>query len=739
MKPLALVALLTTTFFQCVLAMSGSSCPQTEVTMQSTTDTSIVMLFRGGILEQTERVGQQGEVLTAFTLKGESTDMIEAGNPAVPIIERLVRVPKSGKISLRYRESKRKLLSQKKIAPYQLPLSHDGTKAPYRYNEEAFKAPLFPTEIVQLRSIERLGDIRVARLHFYPLQYATQTGEIYSIPEVEVTLAISNEKGESEIRGDKSLRKSQLPFYKDVLNMGSVRVRAEEPVPTYLFIGNDETLSQVEDLINWKKQKGLEVVVQDVSTIGSTTSQIDNVIESTYESAEGNLFVLLCGDETIVPTFSMNCPYSQVKSPSDNAYGVIGSGYNPSIYVGRITHADQTMDSYGYQAWKIVQHESNPEEGAWMTKAMTWGCSQPNGEPTTSYWQKQLQAAGLNSSQELEAYGAKKAAQLVSAFNAGLSTFSMKGHGNDQSWHSAKLGIGYGMASVASMDIGQRFCWVNNIACLNSRFQYSQYTCFAEQMMAIGSIGDAKGCLGMYSFTVSSSGGSPTTASDGMLSALYDALFVQDVRHVGMAAAYGTKTSGTSGDKKSSMIWGCPETDIYFQYPLNQFTAPVDDPIPGKPYTIATGVAGALVSLVTDSYESLASAYCDENGDVTLELPAYSSATILTMTARNTKPLILEYEKTGIISSGNKGTTDDKQLVVLQNRSGYFSLQIKGVPKGVYALRLLDNRGRILIDEQLNSIAGETTTNHSGNLSAGIYMVHITGEQYNSIQKCLIF
>lgn len=739
MKTLAPVVLLTTVVFQCILAKAVTTPENhSDAVVRNSSEQSVTIAFGSRQVKKSVIVGPAGENLVAYSIPGVSTDVIQPGTPTLPIIEKLVRVPNRGRVTLTSIKGEKTLIGTGRVAPYQLPISHDGSRAPYAYNADVYACTMYPTEPVQLIAVERLGDIRVARLHYFPVQYNPQSGEIFATDQLEVTLSFTSERGQSEIVKEKPLRKSQLPFYKDVLNMGTVSTRASEAIPTYLFIGNSETLTQVASLINWKTQKGLQVITKEVSEIGSSSSQIDAFIESTYDEIEGNLFVLLCGDETIIPAFSMNCPYSQVKCPSDNAYGVVGSGYNPSVYVGRITHADQTMDAYGYQAWKIVEHESNPEEGAWMTKAMTWGCSQPNGEPTTSYWQKQLQAAGLSSSQELEAYGAKKAAQLVAAFDAGLTTFSMKGHGNDQSWHSAKLGIGYGNASVSSMDIGKRFCWINNIACLNSRFQYSQYTCFAEQMMATGSIGDAKGCLGMYSFTVSSSGGSPTTASDGMLSAVYDALFEEDIRHVGMAAAYGTKASGTTGDKKSSMLWGCPETDIYFQYPLDEFTAPTEDPLPGKAYSISTGIPGALVSLVTESYEPLASAYTDANGDVTLELPEYKAATILTMTARNTKPLILEYEETGILSAGENHLSNGNNIHSLQNRGSNVLLQLKGLRSGRNIIRLIDNRGRIIFKEELQTSTGETSIKKKGTLSTGIYMLQITDEKSSTVQKCTV-
>lgn len=675
----------------------------------------------------------------SYSLIDGSKDAQSPGAPDIPIIEKLVRVPNLGKVSIQIISQKSTPFESYEVGAYQLPLSHAGTRAPYAYNQELFSQEQFPQECVQLIAVERLGDIRIARIHYYPLRYYPEAKRSDLISEVIFTVKVSSQRGENEIPKAKKLQKKLRPFYKKVLNMGTPQVRAQDAVPTYLIIGNSETIAQVDELIKWKTQKGLTVMVKDVSEIGTTTSQIDSYIEQVHSECEGLLFVLLCGDENIIPSFQMSCPYSKVKSPSDNAYGVIGSGYNPSIYVGRITNGREDMSAYAYQAWKIVEHESNPEEGAWMTKAMTWGCSQPNGDPTASHWQNQLQDAGMTCSKELESQGAKKAAQLVNSFNAGLTTFSMKGHGNDQSWASAKIGLGYGNAAVETMEIGGRFCWVNNIACLNSRFQYSSYTCFAEQMMAIGSIGDAKGCLGMYSFTVSSSGGSPTTASDGMLSALYEGLFEDDMRHVGLAAAYGTMSSGTSGDKESSMIWGCPETDIYFQYPLNTFTEPTSAPVPGKPFTIETGVAGALVSLVTKSYEPLAAGYTDALGDITLNLPDYEAATILTMTARNCKPLIKEYKKTSTISHSPNLHKGAIYNCTLKQNEKTALLQFVSSKEQDVTLHLVDQRGRTLMKKSVRTVQGKNLISQDLTLSSGMYLLLINHGNQTLTQKVQLY
>lgn len=634
------------------------------------------------------------DVLSAngsYSITGISNNNIENGAPDIPIIEKLVRVKNNGKVSVKINSMKIEKLHGDYPKPYKLPPSQSGLKAPEIFDSSAFEYyenidPVF------LKSIEIVGDYRVARIAYSPVRY-NDNGVYEIVTSVDVLITTSDEKSRSDFKRNEDIEDRRFaPFYKDVLNVNSEKLRRQTQniVPTYCFIGDSETLDAVEDLINWKIQKGLNVIIANTGDIGSNSSSIDSWIESTYQSVNGLMFVLLVGDEDVVASNRMNCPYSNVQAPSDNPYGVIGSGYNPTVHVGRLTTAGKGISTHSYQAWKIVEYESNPEVGPWMENAETWGCSSPNGQPSASYWQNILEGAGMDCNVELEAYGAAKGMSLVGHFDEGLTTYAMKGHGNDQSWYSASIG----QTQVSAMNNGMKQPWINNIACLNSRFQYSYYTCFAEAMMTTGSIGDAKGCIGMYSYTISSSGGSPTQGADGMLTAIYEGLFEEDMRHVGVASSYGTKSAGTSGDKKGSMLWGCPEMDIFFKYPLDSINVECVDPIPGA-FEVKTDVSEALVSIVTQDFEPLASGYTNASGDVTLDLPNFNKPTFLTITARNCVPIIKEFDVTSLLGeTGIKQLTSPK--VSLRNNS----IQINVGLKGKYDIKIVDLKGRTLLSKK---------------------------------------
>ncbi len=635
-----------------------------------------------------------------YSVTGVSDANIENGAPDIPLIEGLVRIENIGEVNIEILSVTSKNITGPMPQAHQLPPSQSGLIAPEKYDLKAFEF-IKNAKPVFLKSVEVIGDYRVARVAFSPVRYNSD-GVFQIITTAEVLVTTSKNRSDSDLkRGGGRLDKKYAPFYEKILNVdqGEVKRQGDDIVPTYCFIGNSTTLDAVEELINWKIRKGLNVIIANTEDIGSSNSQIDDWIENTYQSVDGMMFVLLVGDEDVVASNSMNCPYSQVKAPSDNAYGVIGSGYNPTVHIGRLTTADKGIETHEYQAWKIVKYESEPEEGPWMVESETWGCSSPNGQPSASYWQSILEGAGINCNVELEAnIGVAKGMTLVGHFNEGLTTFAMKGHGNDQSWTSANIG----QSQVSSMSNGMRQTWINNIACLNSRFEYSYYICFAEAMMTTGTIEDPKGCIGMYSFTISSSGGIPTQASDGMLTAIYRGLFEKDMRHVGVAASYGTMSSGTTGDKKGSMVWGCPEMDIFYKYPLDSISVECQKPTPGS-FLVETDVEGALVSVVTQEYEALASGYTDATGNVTLDLPDFSAPTYLTVTARNCVPVLREYDATSL---SDNLTVDNYANTKILLKSD--NLVINVSQDAPYGIKILDLKGRTLLNKTYNLKRGNS-------------------------------
>lgn len=561
------------------------------------------------------------------------------GMPDVPVIRQKIQVPNTGKIRLTTINERTEPIGMYRVAPFQKPPTHEGKKFPFELNRKVYSASRFyPKSAAEINSVEILRDIRIARVWFNPVRVNPVTGKVLIVTSVLVKLTVSNEKGMNELhRNFKGFTRSYMPLYKDILNFkpGLFSRQKQADVGCYLFLGTSENLDAVADLINWKKRKGYHVTVSDVDTVGSTSDAIDSWIEDAYNNwSIPPEYLFIIGDENDVP------PPKTGRYEADNKFGVIGSGNTPSIHIGRITAKDENVDNLTYQAWKILMHEMEPLEGAWLTKAETWGCSNPNGEPTASKWKGILEDAGMTVSIELEREGGAKGAELVGHFNDGLCTFGYKGHGYSSSLSSASVSVSTLQTNMAN---GRMLTWINNIGCNCANF--SGKYCVSEAWMCEGSKQDPKGCLGMFSFTVSSSVG----GSDNMLSGIYEALMGDDpaLWHVGAACDYGKTQGGTSSDINGGMLWGCPEIQLYTINPIPQLEAEYSHFKTGD-FTIkvtrnSSTVEGALVGIVKkDTYERLGGGYTNSSGELTLVLPNFSGEAYVTVTYHNSKPYLGE-------------------------------------------------------------------------------------------------
>jgi len=443
---------------------------------------------------ETVTVGQFGEG-TLMRIPGEGMGM-PMGSPDLPVIRRMVLIPNTGDVTIEMVSTEATPLGIFDIPPFQEYPTRSGGAAPYRIDRDIYStSELYPSQPVILDRISILRDIRVAWVYFSPVQYNPVTGETVLNTEVTVRLAVSG-TGENEIpRPFQGHTRSFIPIYEQVLGF---EVAGSNVIDgSYLVIGIQDAIDCVQDLIDWKKQTGTEVFYGVIPSIGSTAAEIDDYIEDAYNTwPNPPEWVLLVGDEDVMPVY-----YSS-GTAADNQYGVIGTGYDPSIHVGRI--CGDTAD-LTYQAWKIESHESDPYEPSpsWFQHAISIG-STDFQDPWMSYRYSEIfQANGMPTTLYCSntTYGGipPTVALISDEINDGTSLVSYIGHGSTQSWGTT----GFDNGDVAALSNGRRLSWISSIACYNGEFQGST-TCFGEAWMNEGTEASPKGAIGFMGATTSS-------------------------------------------------------------------------------------------------------------------------------------------------------------------------------------------------------------------------------------------
>ncbi|MCK5065543.1 MAG: hypothetical protein KAQ97_09680, partial [Candidatus Fermentibacteraceae bacterium] len=427
---------------------------------------------------------------------GEGIGM-PCGAPDLPVIRRMVLVPNTGDISVEIVSSVSSPLGIFSIPPFQPYPTRSGDVPPFKINNGIYSnSTLYPSRSVVVESTGILRDIRIAWVSYYPVQYNPVTGETIITTNVTVRL-IADGIGENELqRVSSGITRSFISIYEQVL--GYDRGGSDAIDGSYLVIGSNESIALAQNLIDWKQQRGLQVEYGIVPDIGSNANDIDDWIENAFNTwSNPPEWILIVGDENVVPP-----PYAS-GTEADNQYGVIGSGVDPSIHVGRICGGD--TNALEYMAWKIEQYEKNPFEpvDSWFQHAISIGSTDfqdpwmswryaniflDHGMPTTLY---------CNSS----SYGGipPTISNISAEVNSGLSLLSYIGHGSLTAWGTT----GFSNSNVDALSNGRRLPWISSIACQNTAFDGST-TCFGEAWMSYGSIASPKGAIGFMGATMNS-------------------------------------------------------------------------------------------------------------------------------------------------------------------------------------------------------------------------------------------
>jgi len=450
-------------------------------------------------------VGEYGPG-TVMRIPGEGVGM-PVGAPDLPVIRRMVLLPNTGDVSIEIVSSECTSLGIYDIPPFQEFPIRSGGAAPYRIDDGIYSSSdLYPYQPVVLDRISILRDIRVAWVYFSPVQYDPVTGQTLLNTSVTARLVVSG-SGENEIyRPFRGYTRSFMPLYEQVLGFQGGGTDVIDG--SYLVIGPQEGIDLVSGLVEWKRQKGLEVFIGTVPEIGGTAAEIDDYIEDAYNTwPNPPEWVLLVGDEYNVPVY-----YSS-GTAADNQYGVIGTGYDPSVHIGRL--CSDTGD-LPYVGWKIEAYENDPFEPdpSWFQYAISIG-STDFQDPWMSWRYEQIfEAHGMPTTlycNNTSYGGIPPTIALISAdVNSGISLLSYIGHGSTQSWGTT----GFSNSDVAALSNDRRLPWISSIACYNSEFQGGT-TCFGEAWMNEGDVNDPKGAIGFMGATT----GSPVGPTDSL--ALY--------------------------------------------------------------------------------------------------------------------------------------------------------------------------------------------------------------------------
>jgi hypothetical protein len=245
------------------------------------------------------------------------------GEPALPIINRLISVPLGCELRAEVLESEavEVALSEYGVTvplyPVQpsLSKSQDPATVPFEYDQELYARPgyysLPPVETSELGTMRAL---RLALVSLAPIEYDPRENTIRVTRHMTVKIDFLHPDWQAteEIR-----RRLYSPFYEPAYS----RILNYEPLQSvalddlvqypikYVIISDRMFESQLAPFVEWKTKKGFDVVVAYTDVIGYSNTAIRTYIENLYEGADppdnpAPSFVLLVGDDQQIQAFS---------------------------------------------------------------------------------------------------------------------------------------------------------------------------------------------------------------------------------------------------------------------------------------------------------------------------------------------------------------------------------------------------------------------------------------------------
>jgi gingipain R len=665
----------------------------------------------------------------------------EVGTPDVPCIRKMVQIPNTGDISIEIIDSEVSVLGNYNVLPAQPFADRTEGALPLKVNEEVFgSSSYYPQEPVTIERISILRDVRIAWIRYNPVSVNPVTGETIITTSVRFRLVSGSSQGENELyRTSRGMTRSYIPLYEEVLGLQLTDAVIDG---SYLVIGPQAAVDIAADLIQWKREKGYEVHVATTETIGTTSSAVDAYIENAYNTwPNPPEYCLLLGNEAAVPVYWVG------STASDNQYGVIGSGVDPSIHVARLCSDTASLP---YTAWKIFTYETEPYEPAasWFQYAISIG-STDFQDPWMSYRYKMLMANDGNMDVTLYCdngtYGgiSPSVANISAEVNDGLSLISYIGHGSITSW----VTTGFNNSNVNALTNGRMLPWISSIACNNAEFGGGTI-CFGEAWLNAGSIASPKGAIGFMGASVSS----PVGPTDSLALYQFKGYFQEEMYHMGAAFDYGKikayEYTGSTSNSNMHLIFGEPEHDIFTTTgPLVHLSSAHSGTISPGSFTVTVSTAadasveGALVGLCQGEV-TLGSGYTDASGSVTISVPSIPTgdAVTLTVTAHNLYPLQESVPVSGSgIASSSSGLTDGLALNVNTPVTGSAAVSFTVPSAGNARLSVFDMSGRVvatLVNGEMT--AGQHTVNWNADTAGGIYFLRLDVPGQSIVKNCVV-
>lgn len=277
------------------------------------------------------------------------------------------------------------------IAPNPMCIPTDAESTEGAPLTSGYESKPFPENCVCFTSSSNWSDLSIFHFIVSPFEYDAQTGNLYLNRHMTVEF-------ESDDNIPKQSHKAPSPLYLSDKSWDNPNYNPETTVMArtsngndapldYLIVTNNELKDTFKPLLDWKRTKGLKtgiVTVEEIETSHENTSsplhlKIKEYLYDRYIN-EGVSYVLLGGDDKVVPTLKCYCYANTSESenmPVDMYYACFDGSFNwdannngiygeindsinfaPSIFVSRVPTRNAEQSAQYIK--KVLEFETAP-------------------------------------------------------------------------------------------------------------------------------------------------------------------------------------------------------------------------------------------------------------------------------------------------------------------------------------------------------------------------------------------
>ncbi|MCD4819563.1 MAG: T9SS type A sorting domain-containing protein [Candidatus Cloacimonetes bacterium] len=307
--------------------------------------------------------------------------LLPLGFPDIPALAYWIMLPGENEPNISINIGKEIVIEDVNIPPVQ-PLNIDliGEKdIPFQnYSSDFDNDQNFPESFYQIEPIKHIRGYYATILWIFPYKYNVVQKRLTYYPDIEVKINfrdqiknipknIKSTNFENMLRnltlnGDEMLNSQTFTPSK---NRNTDRTSGCE----LLIISDSMFTPAIENLANWKKQRGISTEYYFTDEIGNTNQAIKNFIYNAYNNwFYAPEYILFFGDSDIIPTWYINIhPYTdggQGRTASDLyyvdmdfPYDLVGDIFSGRISVETLAEANNIVDN-------IISYEQNPPEAS---------------------------------------------------------------------------------------------------------------------------------------------------------------------------------------------------------------------------------------------------------------------------------------------------------------------------------------------------------------------------------------